>query len=50
VSVEEAVDVLDLDGDGELNETETTLTMALFESEVFENIKDKFEASEPRVE
>lgn len=42
VSHEEAVDVLDLDGDGELNETETSLTLALFKEEVFENVKEKF--------
>lgn len=38
-------DVLDLDGDGELNETETSLTLALFKEEVFENVKEKFKVT-----
>ena len=40
-------DILDLDGDGSLNETEASLSFDTFKDEVFGSIKDKFEVRQP---
>lgn len=45
VTLEEAEDILDIDGDGTVNETESSMSLAIFMSDVYESIQGKFAGS-----